>query len=179
MKFCKRASLNLSINAIVIIVLAMTMLGLGLGFIRGQFKQITKTTITVQKQVEEQIMEDLRTGDKKLSFPSTDVTLDRGSTSTFAMGVKNTQGVGALEFTIEVSVTGAKSNPAAAPEELTQKLSFFYDEGPYTLGPADSQVYAFQITDIANAVDTYKVKILIKRTDESTYDQKTFFLTVA
>ena len=179
MKFCKKASLNLSINAIVIIVLAMTMLGLGLGFIRGQFKQITKTTITVQKQVEEQIMEDLRTGDKKLSFPSTDVSLDRGDTATFALGVKNTQGVGALEFTIELSVTGSKNNPTAALEELTNKLSFFYEEGPFTLGPAESQVYAFQVTDSANAVDTYKVRILIKKADGSAYDQKTFFLTVA
>lgn len=180
MKFCKKASLNLSINAIVIIVLAMTMLGLGLGFIRGQFKQLTKTTTTVQKQVEEQIMEDLRTGDKKLSFPSTDVTLDRGSTNTFAMGVKNTQGVGALEFIISVEVTGSKNDPAAAADTLAGKLSFFYDEGPYTLGPADSQVFAFQITDITNAIDTYKVKISVKRTaDDSVYDQKTFFLTVA
>ncbi|MBW2978463.1 hypothetical protein KY331_06470 [Candidatus Woesearchaeota archaeon] len=173
MKFCKRASLNLSINAIVIIVLAMTMLGLGLGFIRGQFKQITKTTITVQKQVEEQIMEDLRTGNKKLSFPSTDVSLDRGSTATFALGVKNTQGVGALVFTINISATEARG------EGDPSQISFFYDAGSYELGPADSQVYPFQVTDNANVVDTYKVKIVVHRQDGSMYDQKTFFLTVA
>jgi len=179
MKFCKRASLNLSINAIVIIVLAMTMLGLGLGFIRGQFKQITKTTLTVQKQVEEQIMEDLRTGDKKLSFPSTDVSVDRGGGGTFALGVKNIKGIGDLNFKINLSVTGSRNNPAATPEELKKEVSFFYDEGPFRLGRAESQVYPFQIT-ASTAVDTYKVKITIVDLDmNQEYDAKTFFLTVA
>lgn len=38
----RRASLNLSINAIVVLILAITMLGLGLGFIRGTFKSATE-----------------------------------------------------------------------------------------------------------------------------------------
>jgi len=37
----KKASLNLSINAIVVLILAITMLGLGLGFIRTMFKGAT------------------------------------------------------------------------------------------------------------------------------------------
>ena len=37
----KKASLNLSINAIVVLILAITMLGLGLGFIRSMFKGAT------------------------------------------------------------------------------------------------------------------------------------------
>jgi len=37
MKFTKKASLNLSINAIVILILAITMLGLGLAFMRNIF----------------------------------------------------------------------------------------------------------------------------------------------
>ena len=36
----KRASLNLSINAIVILILAFSMLGLGLAFIRGMFQKM-------------------------------------------------------------------------------------------------------------------------------------------
>ena len=36
----KKASLNLSINAIGILILAITMLGLGLTFMRGLFKQM-------------------------------------------------------------------------------------------------------------------------------------------
>ena len=37
MRFTKKGSLDLSINAIVILVLAITMLGLGLGFTKGMF----------------------------------------------------------------------------------------------------------------------------------------------
>ena len=44
MLFNKKASLEMSIQAIVIVVLAMTLLGLGLGFIRGMFKNIGSTT---------------------------------------------------------------------------------------------------------------------------------------
>jgi hypothetical protein len=38
----KKASLNLSMNAIVVLILAITMLGLGLTFMRGLFKQATE-----------------------------------------------------------------------------------------------------------------------------------------
>ena len=64
----KKGSLNLSIEAIVIVVIAFVVLGLGLGFVRGQFKSITETTTSIQDQIRQQITEDLRTGDKKLSF---------------------------------------------------------------------------------------------------------------
>lgn len=174
MKFCKRASLNLSINAIVIIVLAMTLLGLGLGFIRGQFKQITKTTLTVQKQVEEQIMEDLRTGNKKLSFPATSVTLDRGGTGTFALGVKNTEDVGELSFQVNITAVEGKQYGS----QYIGQISFFYDTESFPLRAADSKLVPFQITDGANVVDTYKIKIVVFASGEQ-YDQKTFFLTVA
>ena len=179
----KKASLSLSINAIVMIVLALTLLGLGLGFIRGMFKQITTTTTTVQEQVKEQILDDLRTGNKKLSFPSTNVNLDRGSITTLAFGVKNTKGLGNLVFKIDVGVTGAKGNSDVTEDMVDPPINFFYEEGPFTLGAADSEVYAFQITDLANAVEVYKVKIKIIElkedgTEVGVYSEKTFFLNV-
>ena len=57
----KKASLNLSIQAIVIVVLAMTLLGLGLGFVRSQFTNISDVSNIVQKQVKDQITNQLRT----------------------------------------------------------------------------------------------------------------------
>ena len=171
----KKGALELSINAIVIIVLAMTLLGLGLTFIRGQFKQFTKTTLTVQKQVEEQILEDLRTGDKKLSFPSTDVTLDKGATGTFALGVKNTQGTGDLDFNIEIVTKAVKGTSSSS---TVNGISFFFNTGPYVLGPADSEVYPFQVTDVDKNAETYQISITIKTSEGITYAEKTFFLTV-
>jgi len=58
MSFNKRASLEISIQAIVIVVLAMTILGLGLGFVRGLFKNITSTTEDVTEQVRQKILDD-------------------------------------------------------------------------------------------------------------------------
>ena len=54
----KKASLNLSINAIVVLILAITMLGLGLTFMRNIFggaaKEFTKVSGEVEKQMIEQ-----------------------------------------------------------------------------------------------------------------------------
>ena len=192
----KKGSLELSINAIIIVVLAMTLLGLGLGFIRGMFKKITGTTETVQEQVKEQILEDLRTGDKKLSFPSVNVNLERGSTTTIAFGVKNTKGVGNINFIMDIRVTGAKGAAEVTESAIyadnptvDAPITFFYNEGPFKLGAADSEVYAVQLTDDKNAVDVYKVRMRVITYDvaedgtpiansETTYAEKTFFLNV-
>jgi hypothetical protein len=39
----KRASLSLSVNAIVVLILAIVMLGLGMAFIRGMFGKVSET----------------------------------------------------------------------------------------------------------------------------------------
>ena len=85
----KRGSLEISIQAIVIVVLAMTLLGLGLGFIRGMFKNITGTTEDVTEQVRQKILDDLIQGDKKVSFPRTDVTIDKGGAIVLTVGIRN------------------------------------------------------------------------------------------
>lgn len=98
----RKGSLSLSINAIVIIVLAMTLLGLGLGFIRNLFKGIGETTATVQDQVKQQIIDDLRTGDKRLSFSANKLNIQRGTDEVTAFGVKNSKNTGPLNFAIFV-----------------------------------------------------------------------------
>src|SRR3990167_4096726 len=89
MSFNKRASLEISIQAIVIVVLAMTLLGLGLGFIRGMFKNIQGTTEDVTDTVKQRILDDLITGDKKVSFPKTEVVIDKGGSTVLSIGVRN------------------------------------------------------------------------------------------
>ena len=85
----KRASLEISIQAIVIVILAMTLLGLGLGFIRGMFGDITKTTSTVSEQIRQQITNDLITNDKKISFPKTQIVMDKGGSDVLTVGIRN------------------------------------------------------------------------------------------
>ena len=71
--FNKSGSLEISIQAIVIVVLAMTLLGLGLGFVKGLFGDITATTTSVTAQIKERVLDDLIQGDKKISFPETEI----------------------------------------------------------------------------------------------------------
>ena len=73
----KKGSLSLSINAIIVIVIAFVFLGLGLSFIRGQIGGADDTATMVQEQIKQSITEDLRTGDKKLSFPAQTLTPSR------------------------------------------------------------------------------------------------------
>ena len=88
-KKSKKGSLNLSIEAIVVVVIAFVVLGLGLGFVRGQFGDITKTSAGIQEQIRQKILEDLRTGDQKLSFPAQTLSIPKGEASDIAVGVKN------------------------------------------------------------------------------------------
>src|SRR3989344_8207323 len=98
----KKGSLSLSIQTIVIVVIAFVVLGLGLGFVRSQFRSITETSGSVQEQIRQQILEDLRTGNKKLSFPATSLNVEKGEAQDIAIGVKNTKANGDLNFKIEV-----------------------------------------------------------------------------
>lgn len=101
MLFNKKSSLEISIQAIVIVVLAMTLLGLGLGFIRGMFSDIKKTTGVVTDSVKRTIIDDLISNDRKLSFPKTDISLEKGGSEVLAVGVRN-KGNSILSYTMQI-----------------------------------------------------------------------------
>src|SRR3989344_4839785 len=101
MRSHKKGSLELSVNAIVIVVLAFAMLGLGLIFVRNLFSGITETTTQVQEQVKQQILDDLRTGNKPLSFPAQRLDVNVGDKKDLAFGVMNIKD-NPISFTIEI-----------------------------------------------------------------------------
>tara|TARA_Y100000310_G_scaffold338331_1_gene427666 strand:+ start:539 stop:1153 length:615 start_codon:yes stop_codon:yes gene_type:complete len=68
----KKASLNLSMNAIVVLILAITMLGLGLTFMRGLFQQATER---VTEAVSSQELTNPPTRDTPLTIAPGEVTL--------------------------------------------------------------------------------------------------------
>ena len=57
--FMKKASLNLSVNAIVVLILAITMLGLGLGFMKNTFGGVTEQFEQVSGDLERQLIQEL------------------------------------------------------------------------------------------------------------------------
>ena len=168
----KKAALELSINAIVIVILAMTLLGLGLGFVRNMFKDIGDTTSSVQDQVREQILDDWRTGDKKLSFPSSQVTIDSGDEQLLAMGVKNVDPRKLFFRVVFAEIlkdeTGTTRTDIILPGDKVEGRPFelLWDSTPQSLGPADAVVIPVTLKTDKTATGTKLLKISIIEMDE-------------
>ncbi len=171
-KWSKKASLNLSIEAIVIVVIAFVVLGLGLGFVRGQFKSMTETTSSVQEQIKQQIMDDLRTGDKKLSFPASEVTIGKKESSVLAIGIKNVN-QGTLKYKVSVEFKGGDT---VFGDDIGE--NFLYPTEVESLEPTEARVIPIRVTTETKA-GTGQFKITITDDDaQKPYDSKTFFITV-
>lgn len=136
MPFNKRASLEISIQAIVIVVLAMTLLGFGLGFIKSIFGGITKTGETLTEQIKTQIQEDLRTGEKKISFPKTEIKLDKGESEVIGIGIYNKKD-SLLHYKMRFTPV---SGPDGAPFSIDNPSWFQF---------AQNQVYALPAAEIS------------------------------
>ena len=69
MRIEKKGSLSLSINAIVVLILAITILGLGLGFIYTLFGGATDRLVSMQAELETEIIEKALQSGELLYFP--------------------------------------------------------------------------------------------------------------
>jgi|SRR3989338_576290 len=137
MRWGKKGSLELSIQAIVIIVLAMTLLGLGLLFVRSQFQQIQTIGTEVQEQVREQIVSQLRTSGEKVSFPRS-IQLSRNEQKVITLGVQNI-GAQTLYFKVNVSFDASNSDPGF------ESFNIRYQSECLLLSPAQADVYGINV----------------------------------
>src|SRR3989338_3154028 len=185
-RYSKKADLSISINAIVIIVLAMTFLGLGLTFVRGMFKNIGETTTKVSEQIEQQILYDLRRGDKKLSFPQEEVSIEGGKSTVIAIGIKNT---GASEdyYCIELWEIAGNTQTELGPvtsATSTDPYGFYWDTNPQHLSANEANVYGIKLfTDPILRSQTKLLKVVIMGGGLASgcgtiveYTSKTFFV---
>ena len=85
----KKASLNLSINAIVVLILAITMLGLGLTFMRNIFGGATKEFTKVSGEVEKQMIEQMKETNKVVSLSRPKLDVKVGEKEQIFIGLKN------------------------------------------------------------------------------------------
>lgn len=171
----KKGSLNLSIEAIVIVVIAFVVLGLGLGFVRNQFKDIGSTTTSIQEQIKQQVLDDLRTGDKKLSFPASEITISKKESSVNAIGIKNVK-QGNLKYKFELTQTGGSK---IFGDDIQD--NFLYSQDVEELPPTESRIIPIRITSETTS-GTGQFKVTIKDVTEGepgvVYDSKTFFITI-
>ena len=89
MQFTKKASLNLSINAIVILILAITMLGLGLAFMRNIFGSATQEFSEVSGTVKKQMIDQMKATTKTVDLSRPKVELKAGESTQVFIGFKN------------------------------------------------------------------------------------------
>ena len=180
----KKGSLNLSIQAIVIVVIAFVVLGLGLGFVRSQFGEIQKTSTAVQEQISQQILDDLRTGNKKLSFPASKLVVETEEESVQAIGVKNT-GDTNIDLTVAFEVKNADGtfdkftsgdDVSFSTKDGTATGSILWDDSKQTLKPGESRVIPVTIK-APDKIGNYLYKVVLEEdTQTEAYDQKTFFI---
>ena len=85
----KKASLNLSINAIVVLILAITMLGLGLTFMRNIFGGAAKEFTKVSGEVEKQMIEQMKETNKVVSLSRPKLNVKVGEKEQIFLGLKN------------------------------------------------------------------------------------------
>lgn len=179
----KKASLNLSIQAIVIVVIAFVVLGLGLGFVRGQFKSMTDTSEQVQKQIEQQILDDLRRGNQKLSFPTDELILETSEDTVQAIGIKNTKD-SSLKLAVGFEVkTAAGFDTFVSEVEKTfttvggveTDSRIIWNDQTQSFSPGESRVIPITIT-APDRSGTYLYKVLITQEDGIVFDERTFFI---
>jgi len=171
----KKASLELSIRAIVIVVLAMTLLGLGLGFVRNMFSDIGEIREDVTEQVRQQVLNDLVSNDKKLSFPKTEIKIDKGSSEILAAGIRNKEDETLL---YKISFT-SQSVPEGA--DLIAPLTWFqYSQNVHQLSASDSDVRNIRLSIPTNAKQgSYFLTLdITKDPTNEIYAQKDLFIVV-
>ncbi|MBL7056328.1 hypothetical protein ISS07_05425 [Candidatus Woesearchaeota archaeon] len=178
----KKASLELSIRAIVIVILAMTLLGLGLGFVRNMFKDIGGITTDVSEQIRQQILDDLITSDKKISFPKTQIIMDKGGSEILTVGIRNKQD-SSLNYRIEFNTI---SGPEGDLSGSSLDEWFQYSTAEASLVAADSTVrnIRLNIPSRGTSSGSYFLTFDVINVDSSLgqpdyiYGQKDFFIVV-
>lgn len=164
----KRA--EVPIRIILVALIAITILILGTSFISRQFATFSGSATMVQKEVKEQVMEDLRSGES-LTIPSS-LKIEKSKPQDFIIGVYNQQTV-PLNYEIKVELI-QKQNTAGGFET---EIDFFYYPGPFSLQPSEGGINLIRAE--GKEIGNYLVKIsIIDQSDGKEYASKSFFLEV-
>ena len=184
----KKGSLNLSIQMIVIVVIAFVVLGLGLGFVKSQFGSISDTSTQVQDQIEQQVLDDLRRGNQKLSFPTDKLILETGEDTVQSIGIKNTKDASLiLKMGFEVKTVDGftafvseKDFPFTTVSEIETTSKIIWNDEKQDMTPGQTRVIPVTIT-APGKQGTYLYKVVIWEVDQSgvntdVFDERTFFI---
>lgn len=187
MLFNKRASLEISIQAIVIVVLAMTLLGLGLGFVKNLFGSIGDISRATFDKIADQLNRDLVNSNEKLVFSQTKINIERGKSVLLGWGIKNDLSA-RLEYNAEftaITCPDNNGNPSTCP--LTAIDNWF----TYKKGTSSDPVYSVEAAGqkvervdlkipktAATYTGLYLIEVTMKDSAGTKYATTDLFITV-
>jgi len=173
MQLNKRASLEISMQSIVIVVLALIILGLGLVLIRGLFKNN-------QNDIDEVTLQ-------KISFPNTEIYVDKGTSTLLTIGIMNTQDKD-LNYRMKfIAVSDPNGNLFGNPDALGIWFKYSQPTGPqgYVLRPGENDVRDIRLempTALGILAGTYSFRFEVTDLEafgiDAIYAQKDFFVIV-
>lgn len=138
-----KKGITFSIGMIVMLILTILIFSLSLYFLFSWFGQAETLKGQIDKQTQEQIMNALKTGNQKVAIPIAIHEVNRGSTVTVGVGVRNV--VSAKEFSMSLAFSGAYSPTgmkiAAEPNWMQDKwLGNFRTIDAFTLQKNEQKV---------------------------------------
>lgn len=163
----KKASLQLSINAIVVLILAITILGLGLGFIKKQFGSATKQFDVVNDEMESSIISELESSGQLLTLKRTKFEVESGSPEQFYFGVRNTASSETcfyFQFKCISALAGTTENPGECPtgwDDATTHQWTWFQTFRSKLMDGQSSAAVLAELQATGASDTYTGKLIV------------------
>jgi hypothetical protein len=165
----KKASLNLSINAIVVLILAITMLGLGLGFMRNIFGGATEEFRKVSGTVEKQMIDQMKESSNIVDLSRPKVNLKIGEKEGIYIGFKNDQ-IEEVDFTIESAECTVIGGDDECGIEGESDVWIEYKESSTTVQPGEVYVLPLNVKSSASAKEenTFFFDIIVEVGDQTT-----------
>ena len=146
--FMKKASLNLSVNAIVVLILAITMLGLGLGFMKNTFGGVTEQFEQVSGDLEKQLVQELESKGAPATFSVYSIDIGKSETKNMFFAVKASVGSPCLISWSNRTCARMGTGDGACPT-----LQGFSTSGAMTIG--DTKVMPIKLSTSGTVPDTY------------------------
>ena len=162
----KKASLQLSINAIVVLILAITILGLGLGFIKTQFGGITKQFGAVSEEIQAQMIDKIKESGELVTFNTLQFELQRGKDKQLYMGIRNTGDDNCFYvrfFCVDSIATGVTDVDCPPMSSATSNWNWFTTFEEKSIEAGDIAVIPIKVQTQGNpSAGTYNGKVVVK-----------------
>ena len=122
-KFTKKASLDLSINAVVVLILAIALLGVGLFFINSIFGGLIEDVTKIKTKLSTEELDQLRNSKEKIAFLDTRIIMSQTKDS-LAFSVHNNENT-ENTYTTKVGCEdkiGGNLDPSQVKFDVVQKI---------------------------------------------------------